>query len=61
MTLDLDIYPTAQLYIEQHGADAAIHASMRADECLEQGDMDGQRAWISVVEAIKVLQQGTTP
>ena len=32
---DLDIYRTANELIKQHGADAAIHAAMRADELLE--------------------------
>ena len=29
------------LLIDQHGADAPIHAAMKADAILETGDMDG--------------------
>ena len=31
MILDLDIYRSANLLIQQHGQDAPIHAAMRAD------------------------------
>jgi hypothetical protein len=34
MIPDLDIYRTAQLLVKQHGADAPIHAAMRADAML---------------------------
>jgi hypothetical protein len=37
---DLDIWRL----IQQHGDDAVIEAAMRADELLERGDLDGQRA-----------------
>ena len=40
MTSDLDIYRTANLLVEEYGADGAgMHAAMRADELLEAGDM----------------------
>ncbi len=34
MTFDFDIYRTANILIKQHGADAPIHAAMRADTML---------------------------
>ena len=44
MTSDLDTYRTANLVIEQYGADGAgMHAAMRADELLEASDMDGRQ------------------
>ena len=60
MTTDIDVYRSAKLLIKQHGEDAEIHASMRADKLLEAADMDGQRAWLQIIEAIKELQS-TTP
>ncbi len=40
-----DIWTSAKLLIDQHGEDATIHAAMRADALLEQGDLDGTAAW----------------
>ena len=33
-----------------------MHAAMRADELLAAGDLEGERVWLRVIEAIKVLQ-----
>ncbi len=41
MTSDLDIYRAANLLVKQHGQDAPIHAAMRADAMLDNGDLDG--------------------
>ena len=41
MVSDVDIYRTANILVKQHGEDAPIHAAMRADELLEEGDLDG--------------------
>lgn len=40
---------------------AAIHAAMRADALLDAGDLDGQRVWLRVIEAIKVLADADRP
>ena len=57
-----DIYRIAKLIIDQYGADAPIHAAMRADTMLERGDFDGVAVWKLVLKAIKELQatQGRT-
>lgn len=55
MTTDIDVFRTAKLLMDQHGEDAAIHATIRADEMLDRGDMDGKAVWTSVVRAIEVL------
>lgn len=47
--------------IEEHGEDATIFASMEADSCLENGDLDGKVAWLKVIEAIKLLQASPAP
>ena len=61
-----DIYRSAKLLIDQYGvAEAQINAAQRADALLEQGDMDGRRVWLRVLDAVKELseigpQQGKT-
>ena len=40
---------------------AAIHAAMRADALLDAGDLDGQRVWLRVIEAIRVLANVERP
>jgi hypothetical protein len=42
---DRDIWRAANILIQKHGPDAVFHASQRADELLERGDMDGRAAW----------------
>jgi hypothetical protein len=37
-------------HIDAEGQDAAIQASVRADERLEAGDIDGQREWLRIVK-----------
>ncbi len=41
MIPDLDIYRSANLLVKQHGEDAPIQASMKADAMLEAGDLEG--------------------
>ena len=40
--MTLDIYRSAHLLVEHHGAVTPIHAAMNADAMLEKGDMDGR-------------------
>ncbi|NKB44799.1 MAG: hypothetical protein GKS03_11035 [Alphaproteobacteria bacterium] len=56
MTSEKDIYRSAKLLIDQHGEDATTHASMRADELLEAGDIDGERVWLRILDAVRELQ-----
>ncbi len=60
MILDLDIYRSANLLVEQHGEDAPIEAAMRADAMLEAGDLEGLAVWKRVLRAVEELQ-GTEP
>jgi len=52
---DRDIFQTANLLIRKHGSEAHIHAAMRADEFLDKGDLDGQRTWMRIIQAIGEL------
>ncbi len=56
MISDLDIYRTAKLLVDKHGAEAPIHAAMKADAMFEKGDMDGRAVWLRVIKEIEELQ-----
>ena len=56
MTTDIDIYRSAKVLIDQHGDNAAIHAAIRADQMLKQGDLDGRNVWVRIIEAIHELR-----
>ena len=45
MISEWEIWGCANLVIKQHGDDAKFYAAGRADELLEQGDMEGKRIW----------------
>ena len=56
---DLDIYRSAKLLLDQHGADALIEAALWADELLDAGDLDGQRVWLRIRTAVlDLLKRG---
>ncbi len=57
MPNDLDILRSAKLLIDQHGEHASLEAAMRADELLDQGDLDGQRVWMAIRNAVRELQR----
>ena len=61
MTSDLDVYRSAWLMVQQHGDNAEIQAAMRADTLLDQGDMEGRRVWLRIVEAIREVQSREAP
>lgn len=58
MISDPDIYRAAKLLIDQHGEDAEVRASKRADELLEAGDMVGVATWKAILRAIAELRRG---
>ena len=55
MISDLDVYRTAKLFVDKYGAEAPIHAAMKADAMLDKGDMDGRAVWLRVVRAVEEL------
>ncbi len=55
MIPDLDIYRSANVLVKHHGADAPIHAAMRADAMLEKGDLDGYAAWKRIIKVVEEL------
>jgi len=56
MTLDIDIWRSANVLVKQHGEDAPIQAAMRADAMLAKGDMDGYAVWKRIIRALEELQ-----
>ncbi len=57
MIHDRDIYRSANLVVKQHGADAPIHAAMRADALLEAGNLDGYAVCKRILRAVEELQR----
>ncbi len=41
--------------MKQHGEDAPIHAAMRADAMLDEGDLGGYAVWKRVLKAVEEL------
>ena len=54
--IERDIWRSAQQCIKSYGDNATIHAAMRADELLAQGDLDGAGTWRRVIQAIGELE-----
>lgn len=52
-----DILRSAQTLITQYGDDASLHAALRADELLVEGDMEGCRVWQLIQDAVTELQR----
>ena len=52
MLSDLDTWRAAQVMIKRYGDGAAIEAAMRADEFLDQGNLDGQRLWVRIMRTM---------
>ena len=49
---DRELWACACKVIDMHGAGAELHAAMRADELLADGDVDGQRVWKAILARI---------
>jgi hypothetical protein len=58
MTSDPNIFRAAKLLIDQHGGEAATFAAGRADDLLEEGDIEGSAVWRRILAAIEELQRG---
>ena len=61
MTSELDIWRSAKLLVDQHGADAPIRAAQHADELLADGDIEGRAAWLRILAAVKELMATKAP
>ena len=56
----IDIWRSAQILVDNHGADAPVVASKRAAEMINRGDAEGLAVWKRIMAAIDELLN-TTP
>jgi hypothetical protein len=54
---EMDIWRAAEQMRRLYEADAAIHAAMRADKLMDQGDIVGFDMWKRVVAALNDLDR----
>ena len=47
-----------KLPIDQHGEEVALRADQRADDLLEEGDVDGAAVWRRILAAVEELRRG---
>lgn len=57
MTPERHIWSCASTLIQQHGDDAWFHASIRADELLAAGDLDGHNMFKAILARVGELQR----
>jgi hypothetical protein len=58
---DLDIWRCADLFVRQHGQDAAIFVASRADSLLAKGDLEGSRVWKRILKAVEQILETASP
>ncbi len=56
-----DIYRTAKIMMDLYGDEAPIRSAMKADRCLDSGDLEGVAVWKSVIQAIDELSATSGP
>jgi hypothetical protein len=52
---EIDIWRTANLLIQQHGARAIGEAARRAVDMLQNENEDGAAAWLQIIRAVNQL------
>jgi hypothetical protein len=52
---NIDIYRTAKLMIDQHGAGAWIECAVNHREMVAEGDEEGAAVWLRVAKAIATI------
>ena len=55
MAEEIEIWRAANLALKHHGEDAWFHASSRADELLDEGELEGAAVWRKILVAIEEL------
>ncbi|HUT51194.1 MAG TPA: hypothetical protein VM325_17835 [Alphaproteobacteria bacterium] len=61
MQSNRDIYRAANVLVRKHGSDARNVAAKRAQELLDQGDLDDAATWRKIIKAVEVLQNTEYP
>ena len=55
---EIDIWRAAGTLLKRYGGErAALMAAMRADELLDQGDVEGFNAWKRIVKSINEFER----
>ncbi|MCP3730365.1 hypothetical protein M9978_07975 [Sphingomonas sp. MG17] len=57
MIEDREVWACANMLIKQHGGDAWLVVSQRADELLEQGEIEGHRTFLRILRRIEDLER----
>lgn len=56
MTDEIDLLRSANFLLREYGAqEAAFRAGLRADACLQGGDIEGHHAWSRILNHIEEL------
>jgi len=58
---EIDIYRSANIFIEKYGNDAKSYAALQALSNSEHLDQGGFSVWCRIVNAIETLQNTKTP
>ncbi|MEE8392809.1 MAG: hypothetical protein V3R66_00575 [Rhodospirillales bacterium] len=58
---DADIFRSAGKMVKRHGHGAILISALRANELLNQGNMDGYRMWKRIIMVIGELVTSTPP
>ncbi|MGH1377068.1 MAG: hypothetical protein ACRBCK_12060 [Alphaproteobacteria bacterium] len=53
---EIDIYRTAQIFINKHGSSALLESMKKEEELFEKGDVKGANVWHKITDAIEWLQ-----
>ncbi len=53
----IDLWRAALVMVKGYSDGAGTEAAMRADEFLDQGNLDGKRLWMRIMHAIEELQR----
>lgn len=53
---EIDIYRSANIFIEKYGEEAKSYAALQALSISEELDQEGLSVWCRIVSAIEVLQ-----
>ena len=57
MLTDWELWACAKIELDRHGKEASCHAAMRSDALLAEGDWDGHRTWLRIIERIDRLTE----
>lgn len=55
MLTNWELWAIANHYVKKHGDNAAIYAAMKADELMDEGELEGAKNFRAVVRRINAL------